>query len=111
MKITRARLGLLVILVLCLSVPALAAEVVQGKCVSYDKEKKVLVIDEHDANITQEQKFGKSTGKQFTFTTADAVIGISPAPGDMIRVAYKVAGTENKAVRIMNVTKQDLMKK
>jgi hypothetical protein len=31
--------------------------------------------------------------------------------GDILRIAYEVKGKERMAVRVMNITKQDLMKK
>ncbi len=108
MKITAVRLGLCMVLMLCLSCPALAADIAQGKCVSYDTDKKILVIEEYDIDITAEQKYGKPTGKQLTFNLTDAVIGITPAAGDIIRIAFKAGEKENKAVRVMNVSKQDL---
>jgi len=37
-------------------------------------------------------------------------VGLSPAPGDVIRVAYKVQGSSFLALKVMNVSKQDLRK-
>ena len=101
------------LLVLCLSAPSMAATVAQGKCVSYDKDKKVIVIEEYDVNISKENKYGNPTGKQSAYDVADALIGITPVPGDILRIAYdeKGGGKERKAIRVMNASKQDLMKK
>ena len=37
-------------------------------------------------------------------------MGLNPAPGDVIRVAYKVEGNSFLALKLMNVSKQDLSK-
>jgi hypothetical protein len=100
-----------VVLALCVAVPAMAASVAQGKCVSYDADKQVLVIDEFDIKFTPEHKYGQPTGKQLTFSTKDALVGITPQPGDICRIAYEAKDKENKAIRVMNVTKQDVMKR
>ena len=98
-------------LVICLSVPAMAAEVAQGKTITFDKDKNVLTIEEYDTAKSKEHPYGRSTGKQMTFNVAEALIGATPEPGNIVRIAYQEKGSEKIAVRIMNVTKQDLMKK
>jgi hypothetical protein len=100
------------ILLLCpLFAPAMAASVAQGKCVSYDQEKKTVTIEEFGLNFTQEYQYGNPTGKQAVFNVANALIGATPEPGDILRIAYEEKGGEKSAIRIMNVSKQDLMKK
>jgi ribosomal protein S17 len=99
------------LLVLCLAAPAMAATVAQGKCVSYDKDKHIVVIENYDTNFTKEHKYGSPTGKQSTYNTANALIGITPAPGDIVRIAFEEKGADKVAIRVMNVSKQDLMKK
>ncbi len=100
------------ILALCLAAPAMAdSSVAQGKCVTYDKDKKVVTIEDYDTDFTPEHKYGKAPGKQSTYDTTGALIGIVPAPGDVLRIAYDVKGDQRHAIRIMNVSKQDLMKK
>jgi hypothetical protein len=99
------------LLVLCLAAPTMAATVAQGKCVSYDKDKHIIVIENYDTNFSKEHKYGTPTGKQLTFNAANALIGITPAPGDILRIAFEEKGTDRLAVRVMNVSKQDLMKK
>lgn len=84
--------------------------VVQGKCVSYDQAKNLLTVEEYNLTVTKQYPYGTPTGKQVTVNTADALIGIPPAQGDVLRVAYDT-GKENKAIRVMNVSKQDLRKK
>lgn len=85
--------------------------VVQGKCVSFDQAKNLLTVDEYNLTVTKEYPYGSPTGKQVTVNTADALIGITPAPGDIVRIAYEEKGKEKKALRVMNVSKQDLRKK
>jgi hypothetical protein len=89
----------------------MAASVAQGKCISYDQDKKILVIEEYGTDFSKD-KFGNPTGKQMVFNCADALVGVTPMPGDIIRIAYdEEKGKDKKAIRVMNVTKQDLMKK
>jgi P pilus assembly chaperone PapD len=94
-----------------LTVSAHAAMVTHGKCVSYDQDKKVLTIEEFDTNYSKENKYGKSTGKQAVFDVAEALIGMTPRAGDMVRIAFQEKDGKKSAIRIMNVTRQDLMKK
>lgn len=98
-------------LLICLSVPSMAAEVAQGKTIVYDKGKQVLTIEEYDTTKSKDNPYGKSTGKQMTFNLSEALVGLTPAPGDIVRIAYQEKGAEKIAVRVQNVTKQDLMKK
>jgi ribosomal protein S17 len=100
-----------VLLVLCLAAPTMAATVAQGKCVSYDQDKKIIVIEDYDTNFSKENKYGKPTGKQSSYNVANALIGATPTAGDILRIAYEEKGADRVAVRIMNVSKQDLMKK
>lgn len=98
-------------LVLFMAMPVISAEVAQGKTMKYDKDNGVIVIEEYDINITPENKYGKSTGKELAFNLKEALIGKTPEPGDIVRIAYTPVGKENKAIRLMNVSKQDIMKK
>jgi hypothetical protein len=98
------------IFALCLAIPATAAEVAEGKCISYDKDKKTCVIEDYDTNISPEHKFGKPTGKQSTYDLSETLIGIPPNPGDILRIAYEQKGDQRRAIRLMNVSKQNIMK-
>jgi ribosomal protein S17 len=100
-----------VLLVLCLTAPTMADTVAQGKCVSYDQDKKIIVIEDYDTNFSKEHKYGKPTGKQSTYNVANALIGATPTAGDILRIAFEEKGADRVAVRVMNVSKQDLMKK
>mgnify|MGYP001488313802 CR=1 FL=1 len=101
------------LLLLALLIPGLvfAAEVAQGKCTAYDKDKKTITIEEYDINFSKEHKYGNPTGIVSTFEAAEAKMGIPPEAGDILRIAYTVSGETKTAVKVMNVSKQDLMKK
>lgn len=98
-------------LTLLLAASAFAAEVVQGKCLNYDTAAKTIVVEEYDINFDKDFKYGHPTGIQSTFEVADANVGINPEPGDILRIAFNVEGTARKALKVMNVSKQDLRKK
>ncbi len=100
-----------VALVLLMVAPAMSAEVAQGKTLKFDKDKMVILIEEYDLDITPQNKYGKSTGKELSFILKDALIGRTPEPGDIVRIAYTPSGQGNMAIRLMNVSKQDIMKK
>ena len=100
------------ILVLCLSAPCMAASVAQGKCITYDPEKKIITVEEFDINFTKENPYGKSTGKQAVYkVTEHTLIGAKPEAGNILRIAFEETGGEKTALKIQNVTKQDIMKK
>jgi hypothetical protein len=89
----------------------LGAEVSQGKCVNFDKDKKLIAIEEYDLNFSKEFPYGKPTGVESVYDVSTAQIGIPPQPGDVLRIAYDVKGTDRIAIKVMNVSKQDLRKK
>jgi hypothetical protein len=89
----------------------MAAEVSQGKCIQYDKEKKTITIDEYDLNFSKENPYGCATGQTSVYDVSAALIGIKPEPGDILRIAYVMKGTDRVALKVMNVSKQDLKKK
>ncbi|MCX5862080.1 MAG: hypothetical protein NTW27_08170 [Deltaproteobacteria bacterium] len=99
------------ILILSVGAYAIAAEVAQGKCLSYDTQKNVVTLDEYDLNFSPENRYGRSTGKQAVYNLANAKIGVPPAVGDIIRIAYEMKGDQRNAIKLMNVSKQDLSKK
>jgi hypothetical protein len=99
------------ILIVFMIAPAMAAEVAQGKCVKLDSANKTVTIEEYDTDFAKPHIYGKPTGKESTFNIATALIGADPNPGDILRIAYEVKGQEKVAIRIMNVTRQDIMKK
>lgn len=103
-------IGFVLTLVLLAS-SAMAAEVAQGKTVTNDQNTKLITIDVYDTKFTPEHKYGSPTGKTQVFDLSNALIGKEAVPGDVVRIAYKVIDGKNKAIRIMNVTRQDIMKK
>jgi len=100
-----------VLTLLLLALPAMAAEVLQGKTVTNDLNTKMITVEEYDLKVTPQNKYGSPTGKTMVFDLSDALIGKQAVPGDIVRIAYKVVDGKNKAIRIMNVTRQDIMKK
>ncbi|SFM84235.1 hypothetical protein [Thermodesulforhabdus norvegica] len=91
---------------------AIDAEVAQGKCISFDREKGEVTIEEYDTNFSQEHPYGMPTGRHLHLRlTKNTLIGIPPEPGDILRIAYIEQDGSNVALRIMNVSKQDLRKK
>jgi hypothetical protein len=100
-----------VLTLLLLVTPAIAAEVAQGKTITNDTKTKLITIEEYDINFTPQNKYGNPTGKTMVLDLSEALIGKEAVPGDIVRIAYKVVDGKNKVIRIMNVTKQDIMKK
>ncbi|NVM25387.1 MAG: hypothetical protein HWN70_05670 [Desulfobacterales bacterium] len=90
---------------------AVAAEVVQGKCVAIDEKKKTYTIEIYDTTKDKEHPYGRSTNKTIVINYSKALVGKDPEVGDILRAAYKAEGPENVAIRVMNVTKQDIMRK
>jgi hypothetical protein len=105
------------IIIFCLSVlavmvgPASAADVSQGKCIQYDQQQGAITIEEFDVQFSAEAPYGRPTGLESVFNVSKAMIGITPQPGDILRLAYNVKGDEKVALKVMNVSKQDLRKK
>lgn len=106
-----AALALALALGMMLSAAAHAAEVAQGKCLGFDQAAKTILVEEYDINFSKDFKYGHPTGIQSTFDVAAAKIGIPPEPGDILRIAYNVQGADKKALKVMNVSKQDLRKR
>lgn len=86
-----------------------AGEVAQGKCLSFQKGASVA-IEEYDTNFTETMKYGHPTGIESNYDISTAKIGKAPEPGDILRIAYVVEGSNKRATKIMNVTKQDILK-
>ena len=77
----------------------------------YDQGKKELTIQEYNTQFSKEAPYGKPTVAVSKFDVSDAKIGADPQPGDILRVAYNANGKAKKALKVMNVSKQDLRKK
>jgi hypothetical protein len=111
MRLRTLTLGLALLLGLVLASPVLAQEVAQGKCLSNDKAAGIIKIEEYDIHFSKENPYGKPTGVETAFDVRHSKIGIPPEPGDILRIAYTVQDETMVAVKVMNVSKQDLRKK
>ena len=100
-------------LAICLvwALNSIASEVVQGKCLEYNTELKIIKIEEFDTNFSKDAPYGQPTGIISGFDLSTAKIGIVPEPGDILRIAFKIKGDTKVAIKVMNVSKQDLRKK
>lgn len=98
--------------VLFMTATSLAADVAQGKVLSLDKNTNILTIEEFDTHKSPEHPYGRPTGVTSEYKMdKKTLVGIPPQAGDVVRIAFTTQGTERIAVRIMNVSKQDLRKK
>lgn len=104
-------LMMLALLALLLPAAAFSAEVAQGICKEYSEANHKLVIEEYDTNFSPENKYGVPTGIITEFELSTAKVGLTPVEGDILRVAYVLSGNTKSAVKVMNVSKQNLMKK
>lgn len=98
-------------LTVLLCATAWSAMVAQGKCIEYNKESKTLKVEEYDTNFTPENKYGMPTGNLTVFDVSEAKIGIPPEPGDIVRIAYTADQNKYMAIKVMNVSKQDMNKR
>lgn len=89
----------------CLDDGGPQSRVYQGQCVVLDAANHVLKLDNPDP------KLNGIESPEVTFDLAGAKLGLAPQPGDTIRVAYFAQGESLKAIKVMNVTKQDLRRK
>ncbi len=99
----------IVILGLVFATSTLAADVVQGACLEFTGDR--VKIEEFDTNFGPDAKYGKPTGVQSEYDLSRAEVGMHPEPGDILRIAYRLDGDQRMALKVMNVSKQDLMKK
>src|SRR5512139_291845 len=96
---------------LCYVPLSFGAEVAQGKCLKIEKDGTLVTIEEYDIQFSKEHPYGRPTGKTSVYNFSKAEIGVPPAVGDILRIAFTAKGNERKAVKVMNVSRQDLMKK
>jgi hypothetical protein len=88
-----------------------AAEVAQGRCIGYSPSDGTIQIEEFDTHFTSEAPYGQSKGMVSAFDSSQAKIGIRPEAGDVLRIVYILEGGSKRALKVMNVSKQDLRKK
>lgn len=91
--------------------PAMAAEVCQGKVIAYNQTDKTITLEEYNTTFTEQAPYGEPTGITLNYNVTKALMGLPPEPGDILRIAYEVKGPERVALKVMNVSKQDLRKK
>lgn len=111
MKIVMTNLLVMILVALLLPASLYAAEVTQGQCKEYNADTHTLILEEYDTNFDAENKYGRATGIITEFDVSAAKVGIFPEKGDILRIAYTLAGDKRQALKVMNVSKQDLMKK
>ena len=97
--------------VLWLGSTALASEVSQGKTLAFDAAAKRIQIEKYDINFTDAAPYGQPTGIVSEYDLTKAKVGIHPDNGDVVRIAYRIDGERKVAIKVMNVTKQDLRNK
>jgi hypothetical protein len=100
----------IVALLFCVSL-TYGAEVAEGKVLKIEKDGTLVTIEEYDIQFSKEHPYGRPTGKTSVYNFSKAEMGVPAAVGDILRIAFEVKGNEKMAVRVMNVSKQDLMKK
>ena len=111
MKIRTYTLIAALLAVFWLGSTALAAEVSQGKTLSFDAAAKRIQIEEYDTNFSPTTPYGHPTGIVSEYDLSKAKVGIHPDNGDVVRIAYRIDGDLKVALKVMNVSKQDLRKK
>jgi len=98
------------VLMVVLAGGAWASDVTQGRFVQTGATPNVLVLEEYDINFSKENPYGMPTGIMSEYDVAQAKIGIPPEPGDILRIVYTDQGGTMKAIKVMNVSKQNLRK-
>ena len=70
-------------------------QVAQGTVVSWDETNKTVAIGDRE-----------KPGSTVEFRFEGAEVGLTPRPGDTIRIAYQTQNGSLKATRIMNISRQ-----
>ncbi|MBU1276407.1 MAG: hypothetical protein KJ720_13610 [Proteobacteria bacterium] len=81
------------------------SHVYQGVCLALTDGGKTLVL------ANSQPKLNPIKGDKATFDLSKAKVGLAPDVGNIIRVAYFAEKDKNVAIKVMNVSKQDLRKK
>jgi hypothetical protein len=74
--------------------------VVQGTVRSYDPSTKMMVIADE-----------KNPDQELTIALEEADVGAEPQEGDLVRVSYRNQAERHMAIRVMNLTHQEELKK
>ncbi|MFH1984248.1 MAG: hypothetical protein ABIL58_20595 [Pseudomonadota bacterium] len=107
---TRA-LVITAILLAAMTATAWAGEVSQGRFISASQSPAKFTLEEYDTNFSKDHPYGVPTGIVSQYDVSKAKVGITPQAGDILRIAYEEKGDVKRAVKVMNVSKQDLRKK
>jgi len=90
--------ALLLLAIAGMSCHEIDTEVIQGTCMTFDPAGKMITVkDERE-------------GTEVVFDLSLARIGLTPEKGNIVRIAYRMEEGRRLAVKVMNVTKQDLQK-
>ncbi|MCF8042773.1 MAG: hypothetical protein K9K65_05355 [Desulfarculaceae bacterium] len=81
------------------------SHVYQGTCLALTDGGKALVL------ANSQPKLNPLKGDKAVFDISKAKVGLAPDLGNVIRVAFFVEKGQNVAIKVMNVSKQDLRKK
>jgi len=81
------------------------SHVYQGDCLAVQDGGKTLVL------ANSQPKLNPLKGDKAVFDISKAKVGLAPEVGNIIRVAFFVEKGKNVAIKVMNVSKQDLRKK
>ncbi|MCB2193948.1 MAG: hypothetical protein KQI62_20405 [Deltaproteobacteria bacterium] len=81
------------------------SHVYQGTCLELTDNGKTLVL------ANSQPKLNALKGDKAVFDIAKAKVGLAPEVGNEIRVAFISEKGRNLALKVMNVSKQDLRKK
>lgn len=81
------------------------SKVYQGQVVSLGEQGKTIVL------ANSQPKLNPVKGDTATFDLSQARVGLPPEVGNTMRIAYLKKGDRLMAIKVMNVSKQDLRKK
>ena len=81
------------------------SHVYQGACVALTDDGKTLELS------NSQPKLNPLKGDKAVFDISKAKVGLAPEVGNTIRVSFFVEKGKNVAIKVMNVSKQDLRKK
>ncbi len=98
-------LCLLMSLAGCLGEGDKESKVYEGVCLSVGPGGKTITL------ANSQPKLNPLKGESATFDLSGAKVGLPPEKGNLIRLAFFQEGKGLKAIKVMNVTKQDLRKK
>lgn len=107
------KIGIIIITAAVLAASAAAVwagEVSQGRFIGSSQSPVVFTIEEYDPNFSEANPYGTPTGIISQYDVSAAKIGIRPEPGDVLRIVYEENGNTRRAIKVMNVSKQDLRK-